>query len=187
MPLPGLAHQRLSVGGPTQGASLRPRNTFAHQRDWPHTLTFMFALPKSEEVSAGGLVINREGGQWQAALIARKDRRGRLVWSFPKGHIESGETPEQAAVREVEEETGIVSTVVAPLGIIDFWFVMDGRRIHKTVHHYVLNAVSGELSADDVEVTDVQWVPMDEVTARLSYADERELMQRVPTLLEALP
>ena len=58
----------------------------------------------------------------RAALIGRTDRRGRLLWSLPKGHIEEGETPEDTAVREVAEETGIIGEVVAPLGIIDFWF-----------------------------------------------------------------
>ena len=76
----------------------------------------------------------------RAALIGRTDRRGRLLWSLPKGHIEEGETPEDTAVREVAEETGIIGEVVAPLGIIDFWFVADGRRIHKTVHHFLLRA-----------------------------------------------
>src|SRR3546814_13459384 len=71
-----------------------------------------------------------------AALIGRTDRRGRLLWSLPKGHIEQGETAEQTAMREVEEETGIQGTVLAPLGSIDYWFVTEGRRVHKTVHHY---------------------------------------------------
>lgn len=146
----------------------------------------MSALPKVEEVSAGGLVLQHTEQGWHAALIARYDRRGRLIWSFPKGHIEPGESPEQAATREVREETGINGEVAAPLGIIDFWFVMDGRRIHKTVHHFVLRALSGELSTDDVEVTEVEWVPLAQVAARLSYSDERELMTRVPTLIEAM-
>ena len=88
----------------------------------------------------------------RAALIGRTDRRGRLLWSLPKGHIEEGETPEDAAVREVAEETGIIGEVVAPLGIIDFWFVAEGRRVHKTVHHFLLRAIGGALSDADVEV-----------------------------------
>ena len=68
--------------------------------------------------------------RFTAALIGRLDRRGRLLWSLPKGHIEAGETPEQAAIREIEEETGILGEVLAPLGIIDFWFVAGGRRVH---------------------------------------------------------
>ena len=119
----------------------------------------------------------------RAALIGRTDRRGRLLWSLPKGHIEAGETPEDTAVREVAEETGIIGEVVAPLGIIDFWFVADGRRVHKTVHHFLLRAIGGALSDADVEVTEVAWVPLDELSGRLAYADERALVERAPALL----
>jgi ADP-ribose pyrophosphatase YjhB (NUDIX family) len=118
-----------------------------------------------------------------AALIARFDRRGRLLWSLPKGHIETGETAVDAAVREVEEETGIRSRVIAPLGTIDFWFIAEDRRVHKTVHHYLLEAAGGELSDEDIEVDEVAWVPLSEVTERLAYADERRLLERVPELL----
>src|SRR4029077_451625 len=82
------------------------------------------------------------------------------LWSLPKGHIEAGETAEQAAVREVEEETGIAGEILAELGTIDFWFVADGRRIHKTVRHYLLRRVGGELSDADIEVDEVAWVPL---------------------------
>lgn len=105
------------------------------------------------------------------------------MWSLPKGHIEVGETPEVTAVREVAEETGIEGRIVAPLGTIDFWFVADGRRVHKTVHHYLLMAVGGELSDEDVEVVAVEWVPLDELAARLAYDDERRLVDQVPRLL----
>jgi 8-oxo-dGTP pyrophosphatase MutT (NUDIX family) len=133
------------------------------------------------ETSAGGLVVDTETGR--AAVIGRLDRRGRLLWSLPKGHVEEGETAEAAAVREVMEETGITGRVVAPLGTIDFWFVADGRRIHKTVHHYLLLATAGELSDDDVEVAQVEWVPIAELGDRLAYADERRLVEQVPQLL----
>ena len=119
-----------------------------------------------------------------AAVIGRLDRRGRLLWSLPKGHIEAGETAEQAAVREVEEETGIIGRVVAPLGTIDFWFVAEDRRVHKTVHHFLLSALGGELSDEDVEVSEVAWVPLDELESRLAYADERRLIRRATELLE---
>lgn len=105
------------------------------------------------------------------------------MWSLPKGHVELGETREEAAIREVEEETGIRGRILAPLGAIDFWFVAEGRRIHKTVHHFLMERVGGELSADDAEVVEVQWVPLTEVSRRLAYADERRLMESVPDLL----
>jgi len=119
-----------------------------------------------------------------AAVIGRLDRRGRLLWSLPKGHIEAGETAEEAAVREVEEETGIIGRVVAPLGTIDFWFVAEDRRVHKTVHHFLLRALGGELSDSDVEVSEVAWVPLEELESRLAYADERRLIRRATELLE---
>ena len=140
-------------------------------------------LRKVEETSAGGLVVDRSGETPVVALIGRLDRRGRLLWSLPKGHLEAGETAEDAAVREVEEETGIRGRVMAPLGTIDYWFVAEDRRIHKTVHHYLLEASGGELSDADIEVDEVAWVPLGELTARLAYAGERRLAETAAGLL----
>ena len=122
-------------------------------------------MRRVEETSAGGLVIDsNDAHEARAALIGRTDRRGRLLWSLPKGHVEPGETTQDAAVREVAEETGITGRVLAELGTIDFWFVADGRRIHKTVHHFLLVATDPEdglvLSDADVEVNEVAWVPL---------------------------
>lgn len=141
------------------------------------------AVRRVEETSAGGFVLDRRGRQPKAALIARRDRRGRLIWSLPKGHIEAGETPEDAAVREVFEETGIHGSIVASLGTIDFWFMAENQRIHKTVHHYLLDAEDLVLSDADAEVAEVAWVPLDEVAGRLRYADERRLLDRVHAAL----
>jgi 8-oxo-dGTP pyrophosphatase MutT (NUDIX family) len=138
-----------------------------------------------DETSAGGLVLDRRGPGARGALIGRLDRRGRLLWSLPKGHVESGETEPEAAVREVREETGISGDVLGKLGTIDFWFVADGRRVHKTVHHYLLLAddPAQELSDADAEVSEVAWVPLEEIGARLAYADERRLVEKVTDLL----
>jgi 8-oxo-dGTP pyrophosphatase MutT (NUDIX family) len=140
-------------------------------------------LSRVDEVSAGGLVVDLRGEVPRGALIGRTDRHGRLLWSLPKGHIEPGETAEQAAVREVAEETGIEGVIVATLGTIDFWFIADGRRIHKTVHHYLLRAVSGELSDADIEVTEVAWVPLPDISGQLAYPDERGLVHTAGRLL----
>jgi ADP-ribose pyrophosphatase YjhB (NUDIX family) len=140
-------------------------------------------LRRVEETSAGGLVLDHPRADARAALIGRLDRRGRLLWSLPKGHLEAGETAQQAAVREVREETGISGRIVAPLGVIDFWFVAEGKRIHKTVHHFLLLAEGGELSDEDIEVTEVAWVPLADLPQRLAYADERRLVVKVPELL----
>ncbi|WP_199428841.1 NUDIX hydrolase [Qaidamihabitans albus] len=133
-------------------------------------------LTTVDETSAGGLVV--DGDRRHAVLIGRLDRQGRLLWSLPKGHIEDGETTEQTAVREVKEETGISAHVLHPLGTIDYWFVAERRRVHKTVHHFLLEADGGELSDEDVEVTEVAWVPLTELEGRLAYADERKLVRK---------
>ncbi len=141
------------------------------------------------ETSAGGLVIDGIDGPRDAqvaALIGRVDRRGRLLWSLPKGHIELGETAEQTAIREVAEETGIRGSVLAALGRIDYWFVTDGRRVHKTVHHYLMRFLGGELSDDDLEVAEVAWVPLQELPSRLAYADERRLAEVADELIDKL-
>jgi 8-oxo-dGTP pyrophosphatase MutT (NUDIX family) len=141
------------------------------------------------ETSAGGLVIDGIDGPREsqvAALIGRIDRRGRMLWSLPKGHIEMGETAEQTAIREVAEETGINGGVLAALGRIDYWFVTDGRRVHKTVHHYLMRFLGGELCDEDVEVAEVAWVPIRELPSRLAYADERRLAEVADELIDKL-
>jgi len=67
--------------------------------------------------------------------------------------------------------------------VIDFWFVAEQRRVHKTVHHYLLDATGGELSDADIEVVEVAWVPLDDVPAQLAYADERRLVAKAQALL----
>jgi ADP-ribose pyrophosphatase YjhB (NUDIX family) len=140
-------------------------------------------LRQVDEFSAGGLVVDLAGDVPRAALIGRTDRHGRLLWSLPKGHIEQGETAEQAAVREVAEETGIDGEILAELGSVDFWFVAENRRIHKTVQHFLMRAVGGELSDADVEVTAVAWVPLPQLGAQLAYPDERGLVETAGRLL----
>ncbi|MGH3437058.1 MAG: NUDIX hydrolase [Sciscionella sp.] len=138
-----------------------------------------------EETSAGGLALDPD--HTSAAVIGRLDRRDTLLWSLPKGHIEQGETAEQTAVREVEEETGVACTVLRPLGVIDYWFVADShKKVHKTVHHFMLEWLSGELSDEDVEVTEVAWVPLSELPNLLAYPDERKLVVKAMRLLTTL-
>ena len=109
-----------------------------------------------------------------------------MLWSLPKGHIELGKTAEQTAIREVAEETGIQGSVLAALGSIDYWFVTDGRRVHKTVHHYLMRFSGGQLSDEDVEVAEVAWVPIRELPSRLAYADERRLAEVADELIDKL-
>ena len=133
-----------------------------------------------DEVSAGGLVIDRSGKN--GLLIGRIDHKDptgkRILWSLPKGHIEEGETPEQAALREVAEETGIESEIERSLGGIDFWFMAGGKRIHKTVHHYLFRETGGLLAPQESEVDEVGWFALAEIIERLAYPDEKKLILR---------
>lgn len=150
-----------------------------------------------DETSAGGLVISglaecvdgngkADLSRVYVALIGRLDRRGRLLWSMPKGHVENDEAKEVTAEREVWEETGISGEVFADLGVIDYWFVSDGVRIHKTVHHHLLRFVDGIMNDEDPEVTEVSWVPVSELIEHLAYADERKLARIAHDLLPDL-
>jgi 8-oxo-dGTP pyrophosphatase MutT (NUDIX family) len=135
-------------------------------------------LPTVEEVSAGGIVVDTSDDELRVAIIARLNRGGRLEWCLPKGHPEFGETNEDAAVREIAEETGIEGDVLATLGSIDYWFTVSGHRVHKTVHHFLLRATGGELTIEndpDHEAVDVAWVPLEGLGKRLSFPNERRI------------
>ncbi|MDK8761820.1 NUDIX hydrolase [Corynebacterium pseudodiphtheriticum] len=170
-------------------------NKSAHQRKGHNSQRSV--METRTETSAGGLVLSglaeavAENGKVDlasiyVALIGRLDRRGRLLWSMPKGHVEPDEDHNVTAEREVWEETGIHGAVFAHLGVIDYWFVSDGVRIHKTVHHHLLRFVDGWLNDEDPEVTEVAWIPASELIERLAYADERKLARKAQDLLPEL-
>jgi ADP-ribose pyrophosphatase YjhB (NUDIX family) len=145
------------------------------------------SLRTVHEYSAGGLVIDGlEHGIPAVALIRTTTLRGRARWTVPKGHIEIGEKAEQTAIREIAEETGIHGEILAPLGVTEYWFKAQDRIVHKTVHHYLLRFVNGELRTDDHEVVDVAWVPLHELPSRCSHADERELGLIAARLVDVL-
>jgi 8-oxo-dGTP pyrophosphatase MutT (NUDIX family) len=138
-------------------------------------------LPAVEERSAGGIVVDVHQGQARIAVIARRNRAGRIEWCLPKGHLETGETLQQAAAREVEEETGIEGRVLTELGTIDYWFATSDRRIHKYVHHYLLEATGGHLTIDndpDHEAIDVAWLPLREAHEHLTFPNERRIARQ---------
>lgn len=143
-------------------------------------------LPIVEETSAGGLVVKYESSTFYAAVIARRNRAGRLEWCLPKGHLEGEETAEEAAIREIQEETGITGEIRRALGKIDYWFTGDDRRVHKVVHHFLLDATGGYLTVEgdpDSEADDVEWIAFERLSERLSYPNERRLAAAAHELL----
>lgn len=143
-------------------------------------------LPIVQEVSAGGLAVAAVEGKICAALILRRSRMGRLEWLLPKGHVEPGETPAQAAVREIREETGIDSKPVRFLSSMDYWFSGPDRRVHKVVHHFLCEAIGGEITVEDDpdrEATAARWVPLSLLQQRLAYPAERRIAAIATRLL----
>ncbi|MBT9253188.1 MAG: NUDIX domain-containing protein [Brockia lithotrophica] len=107
------------------------------------------------EVSAGGIVYRR--GARGPEILVIEDRFGRIA--YPKGHLEAGETPEQAALREVEEETGIRGTIEGYLGRVSYRYVLPGGSPQeKVVDVYLIRALEGELSPQYEEIVDAYWV-----------------------------
>jgi len=150
-------------------------------------------LPIVEETSAGGVVVRPPEGEEteaQVAVITRRNRAGRVEWCLPKGHLEGAETPEEAAIREVFEETGIESIICRRLGMIDYWFSGDSRRVHKIVHHFLLRMTGGFLTVEgdpDQEPEDVFWIPISKISTRLSYPNEQKLGTVAYHLLQENP
>ncbi|RSX54524.1 DNA mismatch repair protein MutT [Bifidobacterium dolichotidis] len=154
-------------------AMMPPRRT----SDRPATFASLDAqeLPVVREYSAGGLVFDDQG---RVAIIARHSRSGHLEWCLPKGHIEKGETPQQTAVREVHEETGILGEVIDSIATIDYWFTGTSQRVHKLVHHFALRQIGGELTVEgdpDHEAENAIWVDFADLDDVLSYPNERKI------------
>lgn len=103
---------------------------------------------------------------------------GRRVIGLPKGHLDGDETPEQAARREVTEETGVHAEPVDDLGEVSYTYERRGRRVNKVVRFYLFEYRSGHVADHDHEIEEARWVPMREAARQLSYAGEREIVQR---------
>ncbi|TMK29654.1 MAG: NUDIX hydrolase [Actinobacteria bacterium] len=135
------------------------------------------------EVSAGGVVYRRSDEGVEVVLAARRTRRGDLAWGLPKGLVEPDETPEQAAVREVREETGLDADVEVSLGEIRYFYVWEGVRVRKAVHFFLMRATGGDASQHDDEMEEVRWFPLSVALRRATYKGEREVLQRAAARL----
>ena len=130
----------------------------------------------STEFSAGGVVVR--GGECVVIVPTRRATDGSRVLALPKGHPEPGESPEQAALREVREEAGIEARLVEPLGDIRYWYMRSGERISKAVSFFLLQYVSGEVDDHDGEVEHARWLALEDAARDLTYQGERDMVSR---------
>ncbi len=146
----------------------------------------MSTFETKEQVSAGGVVYRRRGGGFEVALISVGEQ-GR--WQLPKGLVGRGETPEEAALREVGEETGLACEVVAELERVEYWYFSKGGarrlRFHKFVHFYLMRYLSGDVSGHDDEVNEARWVALEEAEGMLAFKGERKALREAREMLVA--
>jgi 8-oxo-dGTP pyrophosphatase MutT (NUDIX family) len=126
------------------------------------------------EFSAGGVVVRRFRGRPFGAAVAPREG----VLALPKGHPDGRETMEQAAAREVREETGLDAELVEKLDDVRYWYTRGGERVFKVVRFYLFRYRSGSIADHDHEIERVEWVPLEELPERLSYAGERNVARK---------
>ena len=130
----------------------------------------------STEVSAGGVVVR--GDEVVVIVPTRRAASGAKVLALPKGHVDPGETPIQAAVREVREEAGVEADLVEELGQVRYWYQRSGMKIAKVVTFFLFEYRSGSIEDHDAEVEVARWIPLEEAARTLSYKGEREMVTR---------
>lgn len=127
-------------------------------------------------VSAGGVIVDAEG---RVVLTSRRSFRGDLQWGLPKGLVEKGEQPVDAALREATEETGLEVEVDRALPRIEYWYVDTVRdvRVHKFVHWFRMHPTGGDPQAHDAETEEVAFLAPEEAIRRASFRSEREVIR----------
>ena len=134
------------------------------------------------EYSAGGVVFKSPstGSGQNDIFILVSQHSQHHGWVFPKGFIGDkieGETKEDTALREVEEETGVIGKILEPLTPVTYWYEMDGTKRKKTVYYYVMQEMGGDITKHDWEMEKVEWLPIDQVEERLTYDSDKEVWQ----------
>ncbi len=131
-------------------------------------------------VSAGGVVATRENGRVRVALVGDTQRN---AWYLPKGGLDKGETLEQAALREVNEETGLQVRMLRSIKDIEYWFYARGTRVHKKVHYYLMEPTGGDFSLRDHENDRAGWFDLEDALAVMSYENEAEVVREAAAML----
>ena len=135
-------------------------------------------------VSSGGVVFRRSEGRLETVLCGRSDP---VRWSLAKGTPDPGETLEETALREVQEETGLEVELDSTLGSIDYWFADRDNdvRYHKTVHFYLMSPVGGHIDLHDPEFDVVQWFDVDDALNSMAYGNEAGVLRRALDVIKS--
>lgn len=131
---------------------------------------------RADEFSAGGVVVS--DGQVITIVPVKRAADGTRVLGLPKGHLDGEETPEEAARREVAEETGVDAELLELLGDVVYRYDRRGRGIRKVVRFYLFAYRSGDLADHDHEIEEARWMPLEEAAERLTYPGERDVVKR---------
>jgi 8-oxo-dGTP pyrophosphatase MutT (NUDIX family) len=137
----------------------------------------------TEEFSAGGVVVRDR--QVAVVVPVRRSARGTTVLALPKGHPDGEENAEQAATREVLEETGLHAELIEKLGDVRYTYERNGRRIDKRVAFFLFEYRSGDLGDHDHEIEDARWIPLEEAADALTYEGERKMVARALSRISA--
>jgi 8-oxo-dGTP pyrophosphatase MutT (NUDIX family) len=140
-------------------------------------------LRTSTATSAGGIVIRYTSGQPWLVVGSRRRERDSRTWTLPKGTPNPGESREETALREVEEETGLEVRITGRLDDIEYSFVQSGTRIHKTVHYFLMEPVGGDLANHDREFDEVRWISFEAAASMLTFETERALVARAAEVI----
>jgi 8-oxo-dGTP diphosphatase len=136
----------------------------------------MSTEPHGDEFSAGGVVVR--GEEMIAIVPVKRSADGGRVLGLPKGHPDGDETPEQAAAREIAEETGVTARLIELLGDVEYRYERKGRRVHKVVRFFLFEYERGDLGDHDHEIEEAEWLPLADAATRLTYEGEREMVRR---------
>jgi 8-oxo-dGTP diphosphatase len=145
----------------------------------------MTSVPTRQQVSAGGVAFRKRGEKIYVALICVGDK---ARWQLPKGIVERNEPVEQAARREVREETGLETEMIAPIEAIEYWYFSGSGaarvRFHKFVHFFLLRYKSGKTSDHDAEVDEARWVEIGKAEEMLAFSSEKKIVARARQMIE---
>jgi 8-oxo-dGTP pyrophosphatase MutT (NUDIX family) len=171
-------------GGKKRGGAKRASTTKAQAGTAKRNAARRPKIPTTREVSAGGVVYRHADDGLEVVLASRRTRRGQLAWGLAKGGIERGESKEQAAIREVREETGMTAEIEADLGDTKYMYVWDDIRIRKTVHFFLMRHTGGNVDDRDDEMEEIRWFPLERAIKRAAYRGERDMLVKASELLK---